>query len=132
MSLYAVKLLPGHEADTSQMVDGYIGYANLKQVICYTRGQAIKKARLFGGKIEKYGKEYAMDERAMAFFKLSQFLPDTVQLLGIKKHKPIDTTDLRENINLIFKSPVHITNEIRTELTVLEYLVLHYDTVKFI
>lgn len=51
---YRVKLLKGHSAKKDQIVDGYLGnsFGNGK-VETYDRGDAIKKARLFGGKIEK-------------------------------------------------------------------------------
>lgn len=51
---YRVKLLDGHYANEDQIIDGYLG--NLfgsGEILTYTRGIAIKKARQFRGKIEK-------------------------------------------------------------------------------
>lgn len=48
---YRVKVLPGHSAKSDQIIDGYLAWNG--EICRYGRGQAIKKARLFGGKIEK-------------------------------------------------------------------------------
>ena len=47
---YRVKLLKGHTAQEDQQVDGYLAFYGIIQR--YSRSEAIKKARLFGGKIE--------------------------------------------------------------------------------
>ena len=47
---YKVRLLDGHLAKPDQTVNGYLGSGEPQT---YTRGEAIKKARMFGGKIEK-------------------------------------------------------------------------------
>lgn len=52
MKQYFVKLLEGHKAKEDQILDGYLGYPNQLVPIMYSRGEAIKKARAFGGKIE--------------------------------------------------------------------------------
>lgn len=49
--LFKVKLLPEHTAKQGQHIDGYL--ASFGTVAEYTRGQAIKKAQMFGGKIEE-------------------------------------------------------------------------------
>lgn len=48
LKLYRVKLNPGHEP--AQEIDGYLAF--LGEIQVYTRYEAIKKARAFGGKIE--------------------------------------------------------------------------------
>lgn len=48
---YKVKLLNGHKATPFQTTEtGYLGTDKSEAI--YTRGEAIKKARMFGGKIE--------------------------------------------------------------------------------
>jgi len=49
--MYKVKLLNGHYATPFQTTEtGYLGTDKSEAI--YTRGEAIKKARMFGGKIE--------------------------------------------------------------------------------
>ena len=51
---YKVRLLDGHLAKPDQIVNGYLGNAfGNGEPMTYTRGEAIKKARGFKGKIEK-------------------------------------------------------------------------------
>jgi hypothetical protein len=50
LKLYKVLLLPGHDAKEDQNYRGYLG--DYGTAFTYTRGEAIKKARLFGGIIE--------------------------------------------------------------------------------
>lgn len=54
MKKYKVKLLNGHSAIEDKIIDGYLGnnFDNGK-VQLYDRNEAIKKARMFGGKIEE-------------------------------------------------------------------------------
>jgi len=50
---YKVLLLEGHNAKEDQIQDGYLGNAfGCGRIEEYSRGEAIKKARMFGGKIE--------------------------------------------------------------------------------
>jgi hypothetical protein len=50
---YAVKLVDGHTADATSNVDGYLGNVfGDGKIATYTRGEAIKKAQMFKGKIE--------------------------------------------------------------------------------
>jgi transposase-like protein len=56
MQLYKIKLLKGHNARRGEILNGYLGTTD--GVCLYTRGEAIKKARMFGGKIEPHGKNY--------------------------------------------------------------------------
>lgn len=60
MQLYKVKLNEGHKAQPDQVTNGYLGYAGDLEL--YTRGEALKKAIAFNGKIEKHGKNYTVNE----------------------------------------------------------------------
>jgi len=51
--LYRVKLNENHHARPDQIIDGYLGNAFGNGIVQeYTRGEAIKKAGMFNGKIE--------------------------------------------------------------------------------
>jgi hypothetical protein len=53
MKQYRVKLQDNHSANEDQIINGYLGNAfGNGKIMEYTRGHAIKKARMFGGKIE--------------------------------------------------------------------------------
>lgn len=62
MQLYRVKLQEGHTAKPDQISGEYLGnYATIEPAL-YTRGEAQKKARMFGGSIEAFGRDYTVDE----------------------------------------------------------------------
>ena len=62
MQLYRVKLNEGHTAKPDQIAGEYLGgYANIDPML-YTRSEAHKKARMFGGTIEPFGRDYTVDE----------------------------------------------------------------------
>lgn len=60
MQLYKIKLNEGHTAKRDQIYGGYLGYEG--ELALYTRGEALKKAFSFNGKIEKHGKNYTLAE----------------------------------------------------------------------
>lgn len=56
-TLYMVKTFSNHSTDQpDQRVDGYLGFVTKKskQICLYSRGQALKKARFFNGRAEKF------------------------------------------------------------------------------
>lgn len=55
--LYRVKLKYNHTASNVQHVDGYLYDPWAQKPHTYTRGEALKKARMFGGKIEATGEK---------------------------------------------------------------------------
>ena len=57
MQLYGVKLNDGHKARVDQQFEGYLGSGYIE---FYTRGEAIKKAKAFGGSIKPMGKNYTV------------------------------------------------------------------------
>lgn len=62
MQLYRVRLKEGHTAKPDQISGEYLGnYATIDPML-YTRGEAHKKARMFGGSIEPFGRDYSVDE----------------------------------------------------------------------
>jgi hypothetical protein len=61
MQLYRVKLNEGHTARPDQISGEYLGsYATIDPIL-YTHMEAVKKARMFGGSIEPFGKKYTID-----------------------------------------------------------------------
>jgi hypothetical protein len=60
MQLYKVRLQEGHTAKPNQNINGYL--ASYQELGIYTRGEALKKAMAFGGKIEKHGKNYSISK----------------------------------------------------------------------
>ena len=62
MQLYRVKLNEGHTAHPDQVAGEYLGNYSTIDPALYTRGEAQKKAKVFGGTIEAFGKNYAIDE----------------------------------------------------------------------
>ena len=62
MQLYRVRLNEGHTARPDQISGEYLGsYANIDPIL-YTHMEAVKKARMFGGSIEPFGKKYTIDK----------------------------------------------------------------------
>lgn len=62
MQLYRVKLNEGHLAKPDQMAGEYLGNYSTIDPALYTKSEAQKKANMFGGTIEPFGKNYAIDE----------------------------------------------------------------------
>lgn len=60
MQLYKVKLNEKSSAKPDQNIDGYLSEGGM--MCLYTRGEALKKAIAFFGKIEKHGKNYTVNE----------------------------------------------------------------------
>lgn len=63
MQLYRIKLNEGHTANPDQVAGEYLGCYETTDPALYTRGEAQKKARMFGGSIEPFGKNYVIDEQ---------------------------------------------------------------------
>lgn len=62
MQYYRVKLLEGHTAKPEHVVNGYLGNDNTIDPSIYTLHEAHKMAEWFGGEIEPFGKNYAIDD----------------------------------------------------------------------
>ena len=58
MQLYRVKLNDGHSAKPEQIAGGFLGHYSTIDPALYTEREAKKKAKMFGGSIEKFGIEY--------------------------------------------------------------------------
>jgi hypothetical protein len=60
--LYRVKLYEGHTAKPKQVSGEYLGNYATTDPALYSKGEAQKKAKMFGGKIEPFGKVYHFTE----------------------------------------------------------------------
>lgn len=93
MQLYRVALKHPDTVEPDQNVRGYLGHNG--ETCLYTRGEAIKKARVFGGKIEKYGKSFTTS--TISIIRLSEFeLSEAIQKELINREVYIDAD---ENFN---------------------------------
>ena len=61
MQLYRVKLNERHTAKPDQMAGEYLGNYSTIDPALYTKSEAQKKAKMFGGTPEPFGKNYAVD-----------------------------------------------------------------------
>ena len=81
MKKYRVVLLEGHKAKADQIIDGCLGNVfDDGKVALYDRGDAIKKARMFGGKIvEAQGLHSVIGKLSI------QTIPENALLFGVTK-----------------------------------------------
>lgn len=82
MQMYVVKLNKGHKATDQQNVGGYLGYGETGKLYVYTKSEAYKKARIFGGKAMPYGKNYeATDEAKVLILRRDEIHPTIVKAM---------------------------------------------------
>ena len=84
MQTYRVKLLEGHSANPNNISGGYLSLNPRTKPALYTRGQALKKANRFGGKIEKFGKNITTNPLKMLQLAESEIHPTIVSLMKEK------------------------------------------------
>lgn len=112
MQLYKVKLLKGHRANRSQIHDGYLAH-NPNYLALYSRGEALKKARGFGGKIEPHGKDYKIAEDNIMTLLLSEIIHVDIvlELDGMEFMRSTDTNVFRLYSSDIFNTILNNFNE---------------------
>lgn len=99
---YRIKLNDNHNAKADQNISGYLGwgegYGKLSGVVCiYSRGEAIKKARVFGGKIEPV--PFSKITTDLVMRQVPERLISGLVLDLLKDHKQFnDATDMGEGI----------------------------------
>jgi len=140
MQLYKVKLNEGHTAKSDQVINGYLAsFPN--ELGIYTRGEALKKAKMFGGKIEKHGKNYTISKDSIINLSKKELSP-AVQ-------RELNGRELYEDTSSTFNEPIFfgdvfaailgdITETVRTantpevidELLVLDNICASYEYVK--
>lgn len=95
MQLYRVALMHPSRVEPDQNVRGYLGHNG--ETCLYTRGEAIKKARVFGGKIEKYGKDYVANELKMIQLSKQELSPEVQrQLDGLEAYMDFDDEPIKK------------------------------------
>jgi hypothetical protein len=139
MQLYKVKLKDGHIVKTDQTVDGYLGEAG--ELCLYTRGEALKKAIAFGGKIEKHGKNYTTSENKILNLGGDELSPAVKRELK-QREVYVDTVDYQQepiyygDVFAAILGEITETNqqantpETIDELIVLDNICANYDYVR--
>lgn len=96
MQLYRVKLNEGHTAKPDQIAGEYLGnYASIDPSL-YTKREAQKKAKMFGGSIEAFGKNYHTVDLKIVQIPVDQFSQQLINELN-GRESFIDTDkDLNE------------------------------------
>lgn len=132
MQVYRIKLGEGHTAEANQVnKDGYLCDEN-GQPYLYGREGGRKKANRFGGKIEKFGKNYTTSQVKTIQFDEISFEPKTLRLLqdaAVYKHDSgMNQFFVYANI---FEDLLGLSNteDIQEELQALAYMCQNYDYV---
>lgn len=139
MQLYKVKLNEGHTAQPDQVTNGYLGYAGDLEL--YTRGEALKKAIAFGGKIEKHGKNYTVNQTSIVDLSKQELSPAILKELEDREVYVDSDDDINEPIYYadVFSAILgEVTETVRTantpetldELLVLGNICANYDYVR--
>lgn len=139
MQLYKVQLKDGHTAKADQNVNGYLGEAG--ELCLYTRGEALKKAIAFGGKIEKHGKNYSTSENKILNLDGDELSPAVKRELK-QREVYVDTVDYQQepiyygDVFAAILGEITETNqqantpETIDELIVLDNICANYDYVR--
>lgn len=108
---YKVKVTNPTNKET---LDGYLAFwldenkvQHLKTPALFTRGEAIKKANVFGGKIEKVEFSAGITETSLTEIDGSLLLPTIKNL--IKTRELFTTNDVESKNSLIFEANIFIT-----------------------
>jgi len=97
MQLYRVRLNEGHTARPDQIAGDYLGgYANIDPML-YKHMEAVKKARMFGGSIEPFGRDYSIDKLEVIQISKSQLSQALINELK-DREVFIDTDDMLEEV----------------------------------
>jgi hypothetical protein len=137
--LFRVKLNEQHTATNEQIKDGYL--ANFDEICLYSRSEANKKAKVFGGKVEPFGKKYHTGTDCKMLLlpqsELSQKLRnelngresfiDTDEQLGEQIFGADIFDAILEELDGVSNITGRISNELIEELTVLSVLSSNYQ-----
>lgn len=97
MKLYRVRLNEGHTAKPDQIAGEYLGgYASIDPML-YTHMEAVKKARMFGGSIEPFGRDYTIDRLQVIQIPKSQLSQALINELK-DREVFIDTDNMLEEV----------------------------------
>lgn len=98
MQLYKVKLNEGHTAEPNQVINGYLA-SFPDELGIYTRGEALKKAIAFNGKIEKHGKNYTVND--------SKIIQLAKQELSSAVLRELEGRELYKDTSSTFNEPIY-------------------------
>jgi hypothetical protein len=96
--LYRVKLNEGHTAKPDQIAVGYLGDYSTTDPALYTKGEAQKKAKMFGGSVEPFGRSYHLNELKMVQIPNEQLSERLLNELKDRESFADVDTDLNEKI----------------------------------
>ena len=96
MQLYKVKLINPGQTKPEDNLNGYLAYNY--ELCLYTRGEAIKKARAFNGKIEKHGKDYTVNETSIVDLSKQELSPAVLKELEDREVYVDSDDDINEPI----------------------------------
>jgi hypothetical protein len=96
--LYRVRLNEGHTAKPDQIAEGYLGNDNSIDPALYSKSEAQKKAKMFGGSVEPFGKAYHLNELKMAQIPKEQLSTELLNELKDRESFADVDTDLDEKI----------------------------------
>lgn len=96
--LYRVKLNEGHTAKPDQIAVGYLGNDNSIDPALYSKSEAQKKAKMFGGSVEPFGKAYHLNELKMVQIPKKQLSERLLNELKDRESFADVDTDLDEKI----------------------------------
>jgi hypothetical protein len=98
MQLYRVKLNEGHTAKPYQIAVGYLGNYSTTDPALYSKSEAQKNAKMFGGKIEKFGKDYSLNELKMVQIPKEQLSKELLNELNDRESFTDTDSDLDEKV----------------------------------
>lgn len=96
MQLYKVKLKTPQESQPDHHINGYLGCNDTLGI--YTRGEALKKARMFNGKIEKHGRTFSIVQMSMATMCTGELHPTILKELDGREQFTDTDDELGEKI----------------------------------
>ena len=140
MQLYKVKLNENHSAESNQVINGYLAsFPN--ELGIYSRGEALKKAKMFGGKIEKHGKNYTITKDSIINLSKEELSPAVMKELEDREVYVDSNDDINEPIyygDVFAAILTEITETVRTantpevidELLVLDNICARYEYVR--
>jgi len=135
MQIYYVHLPEGHTAASDQIKDNCLvdqdGNLHL-----YTRGEAIKKAKLFNGKIKPYGKNYTISDAKMLQLDKSTLIPQVVFLMEELKvfgdHQLNETICYGNVFDTIIETEKNIPDDVLVELNALSVISTYYHYIQLL
>lgn len=139
MQLYKVKLINPGQTKPEDNLNGYLAYNY--ELCLYTRGEALKKAKAFNGKIEKHGKNYTVNETSIVDLSKQELSPAILKELEDREvyvdsdddiNEPIYYADVFSAILGEICETIRPSNktEIIDELTILDNICAYYDYVR--